>query len=137
MRVLIAIFLLLAASVLTFANAPEPTGPDSPSSPPAPEKQTLADADKKSKGCVTCHTATDRHTMHGNPAVVLGCTDCHGGNAEVEKVAGSDYANKDKAYLDAMSHAHVLPRYPMDWNTPASANPEITYTLLNRESPAF
>jgi hypothetical protein len=137
MRILFAICLLLAASVLTFANDPKPTGPDTPMSPPAPEKQTLADADKKSKGCVTCHTATDRHTMHANPAVVLGCTDCHGGNAEVEKVEGSDYANKDKAYLDAMSHAHVLPRYPMDWHTPASANPEITYTLLNRESPAF
>lgn len=137
MRILAVIFLLLAASVLTLANETHPTGPDAKMGAPAPEKQTQADADAKSKGCVTCHTASDRHTMHANPGVVLGCTDCHGGDAAIERVAGSEYTNHDKAYLEAMSKAHVLPRYPMDWGTPASGNPEITYTLLNRESPAF
>src|SRR5260221_8757033 len=47
--------------------------------PPAPAAQTVAQADAKSIGCMSCHTATDRHTMHQNPGVVLGCTDCHGG----------------------------------------------------------
>src|ERR1700687_3251829 len=46
---------------------------------PAPERQSVAEAQVKSAGCVSCHTATDRPTMHQNPAVVLGCTDCHGG----------------------------------------------------------
>ena len=51
--------------------------------PPAPKSQTQAEADLKSAGCVTCHTSTDRHTMHSNPGVILGCADCHGGNAKV------------------------------------------------------
>ena len=57
--------------------------------------------------------------MHVSPAVHLGCTDCHGGNADVT----------DKL------QAHVHPRYPSFW--PSSANPPRTYTLLNREDPAF
>ena len=80
MRALIVILLLLAASIVTFADSSAPAhGPDAPASPPAPAKQTLVEADAKSQGCVTCHTASDRHTMRANPAVVLGCTDCHGG----------------------------------------------------------
>lgn len=51
--------------------------------PPAPSFQTWAEADAKSAGCISCHTATDRKTMHASPGVVLGCTDCHGGNASV------------------------------------------------------
>src|SRR6202162_5862908 len=47
--------------------------------PPAPAAQSVAEAEAKTKGCMSCHTATDRHTMHQNPGVVLGCTDCHGG----------------------------------------------------------
>ena len=142
MRILAALLLLFAASIVSLANSPSaPAGPEPAASPPAPDKQTQADADKKSAGCITCHTASDRHTMHANPAVVLGCTDCHGGNSSVEKIAGSEYGSKDelasKDYLAAMSKAHVMPRYPMDWKTPASANPEGSYTLLNRESPAF
>ena len=142
MRILVAILLIFAASLVSLANSPPPPTAEAPaSSPPAPEKQKQVEADLKSMGCITCHTASDRHTMHANPAVVLGCTDCHGGNATVEKQAGSEYGSKDvqanAAYLAAMSKAHVMPRYPMDWKTPASANPEGSYTLLNRESPAF
>ncbi len=56
----------------------------------------------------------------------------------MRKITGSQYSDKDnKDYLEAMSKAHVLPRYPLAWKTPASANPEDSYTLLNRESPAF
>ena len=33
--------------------------------------------------------------------------------------------------------AHVQPRFPEEWHYPGSANPQRTYTLLNRESPAF
>ena len=51
--------------------------------PPAPERQTAQDALAKSLGCVSCHTATDHSTMHVNTGVILGCTDCHGGDAKV------------------------------------------------------
>jgi hypothetical protein len=103
--------------------------------PPAPEKQTAQDALAKSLGCVSCHTATDHTTMHVNTGVILGCTDCHGGDAHV--VVPQSAAPKDASYRAATDSAHVLPRYPKAWNFPSSANPERTYTLLNREAPEF
>src|SRR5690242_14933356 len=45
--------------------------------------QSQAEADRKSAGCLTCHTATDSPTMHSTGTVRLGCTDCHAGNAEI------------------------------------------------------
>ena len=50
---------------------------------PAPEEQSKDDAAAKSAGCISCHSASDAWTMHKTEAVVLGCTDCHGGNAKV------------------------------------------------------
>ncbi|MGZ5101102.1 MAG: hypothetical protein ACXWGX_10575, partial [Usitatibacter sp.] len=97
--------------------------------------QTVAEADAKSKGCVSCHTATDRHTMHQNPGVVLGCTDCHGGDARVFKPEGAP--RDDAAYLASLRLGHVAPRNEKAWNWPSSATPERTYTLLNRESAEF
>ena len=106
--------------------------------PAAPERQTQKDADLKSTGCVSCHTSTDKHTMHANPGVVLGCTDCHGGDVNVVKPKDAVYKGKDDAqYSAAMHRAHVSPTYPKAWNYPASANPESSYTLLNRENKDF
>jgi hypothetical protein len=102
---------------------------------PAPERQTAEATQAKSLGCVSCHTATDHATMHVNPAVVLGCTDCHGGNALVTRPAASDV--KDAVYRSALMDAHVLPRYPLAWKYPSSANPPDSYTLLNREPAEF
>lgn len=127
--------LLLLASLSSLATAPVI---DNNTAPPAPEKQTVREAAAKSAGCVTCHTASDRHTMHANPAVILGCTDCHGGTARVQKPQKAEYNGAGaKEYLDAMSHAHLLPRFPEKWNAPDSSNPKGSYTLLNQESPAF
>jgi hypothetical protein len=103
--------------------------------PPAPERQTVEEAQAKSKGCVTCHTTTDRHTMHQNPGVVLGCTDCHGGEAKIAKPPQAE--RPSVAYLAALRRAHVLPRDEKAWKWPSSATPERTYTLLNRESAEF
>jgi hypothetical protein len=103
--------------------------------PPAPERQTAQDALAKSLGCVSCHTATDHTTMHVNTGVILGCTDCHGGDAKVVKPQTA--APKDESYRAATDSAHVLPRFPKAWNFPSSATPERTYTLLNREAPEF
>ena len=49
--------------------------------PPAPREQSEADVSAKSEGCYSCHTRTDQPSMHATPAVRLGCTDCHGGDA--------------------------------------------------------
>jgi hypothetical protein len=107
---------------------------DYPFYPPAPAKQEQGAAEQKSSGCVSCHTASDAKTMHITPAVVLGCTDCHGGRAEVFKPDGIDAG---EAYAAARDNAHVQPLYPESWHYPSSANPERSYTLLNRESPEF
>ena len=108
------------------------------SHPPAPERQTVKDADKKSLGCVSCHTGTDRHTMHANPGVVLGCTDCHGGDVAVLKPKDAEYKGRDDAlYGMAMARAHISPRFPKVWHTPSSANPKGSYAKLNQESKEF
>ncbi len=117
----------------TFASSEEKaTARTYEMAPPAPEKQTAEEASRKSAGCVTCHTDTDRASMHQNAAVILGCTDCHGGNAARMKPA--DAGPADAAYVAARDDAHVLPRYPGTWHYPSSANPEDSYTLLNKES---
>ncbi|MCB1647094.1 MAG: hypothetical protein KDI36_16655, partial [Pseudomonadales bacterium] len=98
--------------------------------PPAPRSQTLAEAQEKSAGCLSCHTTTDSLSMHESPGVVLGCVDCHGGNSDVFFNEGDD----EHALLE---QAHVLPSYPDDWHFPDSANPVDSYTLLNREAKEF
>ena len=102
---------------------------------PAPRTQEWADAETKSQGCQSCHTDSDAHTMHRSPAVVLGCVDCHGGNPRITRPEGAQ--QNTPAYFAAQSRAHVLPRYPASWHFPSSANPQRTYTLLNREAPEF
>jgi hypothetical protein len=103
--------------------------------PPAPQTQTAEQVQAKSSGCYSCHTQTDEPSMHATPAVMLGCTDCHGGNAAVRgnPALGFD----DPSYVAAREAAHVLPRYPESWHYPSSANPKRSYTLLNREAPEF
>lgn len=106
--------------------------------PVAPKTQTEAQAQAKSEGCVTCHTASDRHTMHVNPGVVLGCTDCHGGNAAVAGATVGEQAQRNHPlYRKAMDRAHVMPRDEKFWKYPSSANPPLSYTKLNKESPAY
>jgi hypothetical protein len=82
-------------------------------------RQTQEEADRKSKGCLTCHAKIENPNMHQSTAIKLGCTDCHGGNAEATTVKAG----------------HVKPRFEDKWKT--SANPVSSYTLLNEESPEF
>lgn len=97
--------------------------------PPAPRSQTPAEAEAKSRGCLSCHQGTDSKTMHATPSAIIGCTDCHGGNAKVFKgPLKEDVAKR---------FAHVQPRYPKGWNHPKSGNPTHSFTLLNRESPEY
>ncbi|MHA4869377.1 hypothetical protein ACXZ1M_16920 [Duganella sp. PWIR1] len=101
--------------------------------PAAPAAQSEQQADAKTSGCLSCHTTTDRHTMHANPGVVLGCTDCHGGNASVVGEGKPD----SPAYRSAQDAAHILPRNEKYWQYPSSANPQGSYAKLNQEHPAY
>src|SRR5580704_12756281 len=126
------IFAGLLASL--FASA-MPRAVYADAAPPAPQKETEAEAKLKSAGCMSCHTTTDSVSMHTSPGVILGCADCHGGNPTVFLPAG--VAPGNPAYRLTLDAAHVQPRFPEAWNYPSSVKPARTYTLLNQESPEF
>jgi len=120
--------------------------------PAAPVNQPSATAaNDKSAGCVSCHTESDQKTMHNAPGVDLGCTDCHGGDASQfvphnsasggasggENGQGLPKGKQSDDYIAVKELAHILPEYPGAWDYPHSANPERTYTLLNKESREF
>ena len=135
MRATLAFSLILSCAAAHAAGGEAARDVDETMAPPAPRVQSRSQADAKSAGCLSCHTDSDEKTMHANPAVVLGCADCHGGDAGVHAEPG--WARDSANYTAALDRAHVQPRYPEAWNYPSSAAPEGSYTLLNRESPAF
>ena len=94
---------------------------------------TQAITDRKSAGCISCHTQTDEPTMHATGTVLLGCTDCHGGNADV-RIAASVKADSPESD-QAKRQAHPQPRDPRLANR--SANPERVYTQWLKESPEY
>ena len=114
--------------------APAPAEPEKPE-PTKSEvaKQGQADADRKSTGCVTCHTKTDSPSMHTATTVKLGCIDCHGGKVEVKAPEGA--AAGTPAYEAAKKQAHVLPKNTEVWRS--SANPTHSYTAILEESAEF
>jgi hypothetical protein len=103
--------------------------------PAAPARQTVADVEMKSSGCLSCHLDSDAASMHATPAVNLGCTDCHGGNAAIRGNPKLGFTHAE--YVRAREQAHVLPKYPESWSYPSSANPKRSYTLLNKEAPEY
>ncbi|MBH1998924.1 MAG: hypothetical protein I8H96_07255 [Sphingomonadaceae bacterium] len=141
MRTLLALLIVICAAlalpvaILHASDAEKPVARVYAPTPPAPMSQTVGQVAAKSDGCYSCHTKTDEPSMHATPTVMLGCTDCHGGNAAVrgDPALGFD----DPSYVMAREKAHVLPRYPESWHYPSSANPKRSYTLLNREAPEF
>src|SRR5271170_5000712 len=95
--------------------------------------QAPAEADRKSSGCITCHTSTDEPTMHPTKTVFLGCTDCHGGNSSITVSGGT--AAKSPEYNAAKEKAHIQPRDSSF--TDRSALPERTYTKWLKESAEY
>ena len=136
MRWFALIALLLApAAMLSASSGEQPRTVAYAFAAPAPLSQTPDQARVKSAGCISCHSASDAWTMHKSEAVVLGCTDCHGGDAGVSLPTA--WPASDPRYVKLRNAAHVLPRFPKAWNWPSSANPKRSYTLLNREAPEY
>ena len=106
------------------------------SAAPAPAAQTSEAVWRKSEGCLSCHTESDSKTMHGSPAVQLGCVDCHGGNADI-LLTDPLLPMDSEQYLGVIDQAHPIPHYKDIWNFPSSANPKQSYTLLNKENPEY
>ena len=133
--VMLGLLMMLPASQTRASEEEKPVARSYVTAPAAPAKQSVAEVDAKSSGCFSCHLKSDAPSMHVSPAVRLGCTDCHGGDAAVR---GNPSIGRDApAYVAAREKAHVLPRYPKAWDYPSSANPKRGYTLLNREAPEF
>src|SRR5688572_7728120 len=84
-------------------------------------------------GCVTCHTSTDEPSMHPTGTVTLGCTDCHGGNADVRAPQGASLG--DARYQRAKREAHPTPK--LRASAVSAANPVRAYTEWLRESPEY
>jgi len=80
--------------------------------------QTPAQANAKSVGCLQCHAGVE--PMHKSPNVVLGCTDCHGGDPKPGLTK---------------EQAHIAPLNKDVWRS--SANPPNANVVLNHESPEF
>ena len=95
--------------------------------------QSQQDADRKSAGCISCHTSTDEPTMHPSKAVPIGCTDCHGGNAGISISAGT--LSTSPEYNAAKDKAHVQPRDAIFKER--SAIPERAYTKWLKESAEY
>lgn len=93
---------------------------------------TLEQMNASSLGCRDCHTQTDSPSMHQNPGVVIGCSDCHGGDAAVR----AEGLKPDSVeYTARKEQAHVHPHNSALWNS--SANPRGSYAKINKESPEF
>ena len=134
MLMLVGTLALFGSANLLASEDEHPKHYEWPVTPDAPRMQTLEEAAAKSDGCKSCHTSGDAWTMHKSTAVVLGCTDCHGGDA---KVLATNLPKSDPQYAKLRDKAHILPNYPGAWHFPSSANPKRSYTLLNKESSEF
>jgi hypothetical protein len=95
--------------------------------------QSSEEADRKSAGCVTCHSPMDEPTMHPTKTVQLGCIDCHGGDFSVGITPGT--AANSPEYLAAKEKAHVHPRDPAFRNR--GALPERVFTKWLEESAEY
>ncbi len=81
----------------------------------APQQEEAA-AGTAAESCATCHKGVGDPHMRKVGRDGLSCTSCHGGNGT---------ATSKEA-------AHPKPRHPEKWHN--SANPEESFTLLNKES---
>ena len=125
LAVMIAVFFAADSGRRSVAHAAE-----APTQAPSaiPRGETPEQAQQQSAGCVSCHTATDSASMHPDSPVIIGCADCHGGDANV-MAAG---APKSAEYIAAMRKAHVQPRFAED--AARGGHPIRVYTRWLRES---
>ena len=80
-RILIIAFLCIATVLLFFGLRGNAFVAQEQSDKSRGQSQEVAM--QKSAGCMSCHSPMDEATMHPTKTVQLGCTDCHGGTADV------------------------------------------------------
>ncbi len=97
---------LITSATLALASEEKPVERDYVKAPSAPSFQTWEDANAKSNGCVTCHADSEAKTMHVTTSVVLGCVDCHGGDASVAGPAGEFHQRAPIGHVDPLKKTH-------------------------------
>src|ERR1700730_16292854 len=95
--------------------------------------QSQEEAQRKSAGCVSCHTATDEPTMHPTRTVQLACIDCHGGDSSAGVAVG--VASNSPEYNAIKEKAHVHPKNSVFKK--GTAVPERVFTAWLNESYEF
>ena len=129
--VLLAVFVpgLRTASSAAPATCLSQSAPEQQASSANLLEQSQEQVNQKSTGCVSCHTATDSPTMHTTGTIRLGCTDCHGGHAQVLLPPGT--LPNTAEYLRLTRQAH--PQSRIAENAWSSANPVRAYTKWLKE----
>ena len=101
---------------------------------PTLQRQSQADVDRKSAGCLTCHKP-DQQSMHGEDVGArAGCTDCHGGKSDVMRP--SAVAKGTPQFLDVQRQAHDVQPLLDIWNGSSANPPGVWYRTLE-EAAAF
>ena len=93
--------------------------------------ETVHEAAAASAGCLSCHVGIEHANMHAEETVVLGCADCHGGDAAVRAAGMKGSAE----YAAAERKAHVSPRFVED--AVRGGHPVRAYTRWLQESYEF
>ena len=138
------LFMANLAEVGTVEARPGAQAAQQEATPPAPVQEavrrkldmprygeTQQEADAASAGCMSCHAGIEHPSMHAEDTVVLGCADCHGGNASV-MAAGTKGSHE---YEEAEHRAHVQPRIAS--NAARGGHPVRAYTRWIEESTQF
>jgi hypothetical protein len=129
---------LAAAGVLCFVLAASAGGgarraASAPGQQEMTYGQTPAEAERKSAGCISCHTSEDAPTMHPNGRIAIGCTDCHGGDAGVSVAAGTSPTSNEYENAKHKAHPQARNRELRD----RSAVPPGYFSLWLKESPEY
>jgi len=95
--------------------------------------QSQEEVQRKSAGCVSCHTVTDEPTMHPTKTVQLACTDCHGGDGSAS--VNSGIASNSPEYNAVKENAHVHPKNAA--SKKRTAVPERAFTAWLNESDEY
>jgi hypothetical protein len=103
-----AALLWIAVRARTASASPQDASTNSSAPLPGLLGQSQEEAQRKSAGCVSCHTATDEPTMHPTKTVQLACTDCHGGAGSAS--VNSGIASNSPEYNAVKEKAHVHPK---------------------------
>src|ERR1700686_5626825 len=80
-------------------NVPPPQAPDEQL-----RGQSSESAQRKSSGCISCHSPMDEATMHPTKTVQLGCTACHGGDSSAQIATGTQSNSPEYSATKQKAH---------------------------------